>query len=127
MPSTERFRNALGFQYDTKTLGCPRRDWNGPMPILDLRQLTSRQLGPLLAEEAVLWRQELRWDYNASVELIKKFLDAHSLTGSTAIVDGKPAGYSIDLCRHVAAAVKDELKLGDLKIEFIPVTSADRM
>ena len=41
--------------------------------------------------------------------------------------DGRPAGYSIDLCRHVAAAVKSELKLADLKIEFIPVTSANRI
>lgn len=64
------------------------------MPIVDLRQVTSRQLDPLLVEESCLWRQKLRWDYTASVELIKKFLDAHSLTGSAAIVEGQSAGYA---------------------------------
>ncbi len=34
-----------------------------PMQIVDLRQLSSRQLEPLLAEEARQWKEELRWDY----------------------------------------------------------------
>jgi ribosomal protein S18 acetylase RimI-like enzyme len=64
------------------------------MQIVDLRQLTSRQLEPLLAEEVQQWRQELRWDYRASVDLIKKFVDARSLTGSAVINGGKPVGYA---------------------------------
>jgi ribosomal protein S18 acetylase RimI-like enzyme len=64
------------------------------MQIVDLRQLTSRQLDPLLAEEAQQWQQELRWDYRASIDLIKKFVDARSLTGSAVIEDGKPVGYA---------------------------------
>src|SRR6202790_1933687 len=64
------------------------------MQIVDLRQLTSRQLDPLLAEEAQQWRRELLWDYRASIDLIKKFVDARSLTGSAAIEDGHPVGYA---------------------------------
>ncbi len=64
------------------------------MHIVDLRQLTSRQLEPLLAEEAQQWEQQLRWDYRTSVELIKKFVDAHSLTGSAVIENGRPIGYA---------------------------------
>jgi ribosomal protein S18 acetylase RimI-like enzyme len=64
------------------------------MQIVDLRQLTSRQLDPLLAEEAQQWRQELLWDYRASIDLIKKFVDARSLTGSAVIEDGQPVGYA---------------------------------
>jgi glutamate/aspartate transport system substrate-binding protein len=41
--------------------------------------------------------------------------------------DGKPAGYSIDLCLQVAAAVKQTLKLADLKVGWLPVTPADRV
>ena len=41
--------------------------------------------------------------------------------------DGKPAGYSVDLCLQVAAAVKQSLKLGDLKITWVPVNPADRV
>ena len=64
------------------------------MAILDLRQLNSRQIEPLLAEEARHWKQELRWDYRSSVELIKKFVDAKSLAGCAAVEDGRAAGYA---------------------------------
>ena len=64
------------------------------MQIVDLRQLTSRQLDPLLAEEAQQWRKELLWDYRASIDLIKKFVDGRSLTGSAVIEDDQPVGYA---------------------------------
>src|SRR5215510_3334249 len=41
--------------------------------------------------------------------------------------DGKPAGYSVDLCLEVAAAIKQHLKLADLKINWVPATPADRV
>ena len=67
---------------------------SGSMQMVDLRQLSSWQLEPLLAEEAQQWRDELRWDYRASTELIKKFLDARSLTGSALLESGRPIGYA---------------------------------
>jgi hypothetical protein len=65
-----------------------------PMQIVDLRQLSSWQLDPLLSEEAQQWHGELQWDYRASVELIKKFVDARSLTGSAIMENGRPVGYA---------------------------------
>src|SRR5579862_8895394 len=65
-----------------------------PLQIIDLRQLSSWQLEPLLAEEVRQWREDLRWDYRASTELIKKFLDARSLTGSALLENGRPIGYA---------------------------------
>src|SRR5215813_3714944 len=41
--------------------------------------------------------------------------------------DGKPAGYSVDLCLQVAAAVKQALRLAELKVSWVPVTPADRI
>src|SRR5579872_385607 len=64
------------------------------MQIVDLRQLSSWQLEPLLAEEVQQWREELRWDYRPSVDLIKKFVDARSLTGSAILENGRPVGYA---------------------------------
>lgn len=64
------------------------------MAIVDLRQLNSRQIEPLLAEEARHWKQELQWDYRSSVELIKKFVDAKSLAGCAAVEGGRAAGYA---------------------------------
>src|SRR5262249_46204832 len=40
---------------------------------------------------------------------------------------GQAAGYSVDLCRRIAAAVKDNLKRSDLKITFVPVTAENRL
>src|ERR1700757_585844 len=39
---------------------------------------------------------------------------------------GKAAGYSVALCRRIADAVKAELNLPALAVEFVPVTSANR-
>jgi ribosomal protein S18 acetylase RimI-like enzyme len=64
------------------------------MQMVDLRQLSSWQLDPLLAEESQQWREELCWDYRASTELIKKFIDARSLTGSAILDEGRPVGYA---------------------------------
>ena len=63
------------------------------MTIVDLRQLSSRQIEPLLTEEAQRWREELRWDYRASLDLIKKFVEARSLAGCAALENGEAAGY----------------------------------
>ena len=41
--------------------------------------------------------------------------------------DGKPAGYSVDLCSHVASRVGRQLGLPNLKVTWTKVTVADRM
>src|ERR1700761_93975 len=65
-----------------------------PMNIVDLRQITVRQLEPLLEEESRHWRKELHWDYRGALELIKRFLEARALAGSVAFENGTAAGYS---------------------------------
>jgi len=60
------------------------------MQLLDLRQMPSRALEALFEEEQRHWLEELHWDYRASVQLIKKFIDAKSLAGFAALEgDGK--------------------------------------
>jgi glutamate/aspartate transport system substrate-binding protein len=46
-----------------------------------------------------------------------------SFTGS----DGKPTGYSIDLCKEIAVAVQQELKLANLAVQWVPVTPESRV
>jgi glutamate/aspartate transport system substrate-binding protein len=46
-----------------------------------------------------------------------------SFTGS----DGKPTGYSIDLCQEIAVAVQQELKLPNLAVRWVPVTPENRV
>jgi len=64
------------------------------MNIIDLRQATVRQLEPLLLEEASHWSEELHWDYRSALELIKRFLDAHALSGSVALKNDTAVGYA---------------------------------
>jgi ABC-type amino acid transport substrate-binding protein len=40
---------------------------------------------------------------------------------------GQPAGYAVELCRRIAAAVKEQLKLSELKVTFVPLKTAERM
>jgi len=40
---------------------------------------------------------------------------------------GQPSGYSVELCQRIAAAVKDQLKLNELKTTFVALTSENRL
>ncbi len=64
------------------------------MNIIDLRQTTVRQIEALLHEEAQHWQDELHWDYASALNLIKRFLDAHALSGCVAMEKGVALGYS---------------------------------
>ena len=41
--------------------------------------------------------------------------------------DGNPAGYSIDLCKEIAVAVQQDLKLPSLTVQWVPVTPEGRV
>jgi len=40
---------------------------------------------------------------------------------------GQATGYSVELCKRIAAAVKDHLKLKELKTTWVPLTTDDRL
>jgi ABC-type amino acid transport substrate-binding protein len=41
--------------------------------------------------------------------------------------DGQASGYSVELCRRIATAVKEELKLSSLKVTFVPLNTEERI
>jgi glutamate/aspartate transport system substrate-binding protein len=41
--------------------------------------------------------------------------------------DGQPAGYSIDLCLQIVGAIRQSLKLPELKVAWVAVTPGDRI
>ena len=51
--------------------------------------------------------------------------DASPLSYENA--DGEPSGYSVDLCRRIAAGVKAHLGNNDIETRFVRVTSDDRL
>jgi ribosomal protein S18 acetylase RimI-like enzyme len=61
---------------------------------IDLRDLDSGHLAKLLEEETAAWRTELDWDFRASADLVRRFLQLRSLNGFALAVGGEIAGYS---------------------------------
>jgi polar amino acid transport system substrate-binding protein/glutamate/aspartate transport system substrate-binding protein len=45
---------------------------------------------------------------------------------SSKNADGRYVGYSVALCQAIANALKKQLSIADLKIEYVPVTASDR-
>ena len=41
--------------------------------------------------------------------------------------DGEAAGYSVDFCRRIAAAVREHLSLADMRVTFVPLTTENRI
>lgn len=64
------------------------------MEILDLRQVTARELDPLFEEERLAWSEQLHWDYHDSVATIKRFVEARTLPGYVAMDNRRAVGYS---------------------------------
>ena len=41
--------------------------------------------------------------------------------------DGKAAGYAVDICRRIAVALRGNLGLADMNVEYVPVKAANRI
>jgi ribosomal protein S18 acetylase RimI-like enzyme len=71
-----------------------------PSPLVDLRDVTSAYLEPLLQEETEEWRTELDWDYRPSADLVRRFVDMRALTGFTLPGKSEAAGYGYYVCEE---------------------------
>jgi ABC-type amino acid transport substrate-binding protein len=76
----------------------------------------------------------------ASAQEIRLTLDKIRQTGAVSLgfretaapfsfsdKEGKPAGYSVDLCTRGVGAVRDALRLPELRVAWVPVTPATRI
>ena len=66
--------------------------------LIDLRDLQPEHLAPLLEEEIESWQTELDWDFEASADLVRRFLQVRALNGF-ALLEGdarnaRVTGYS---------------------------------
>ncbi|ADW69930.1 GNAT family N-acetyltransferase [Granulicella tundricola] len=75
--------------------------------ILDLRHFNARQLRPLLEEQAQVWKKRLRWNYEASTELLLKYLDQQILPGFVALLRGRILGYCFCVYEGNKAVIGD--------------------
>jgi ribosomal protein S18 acetylase RimI-like enzyme len=67
-------------------------------PLVELRDVTSAYLDPLLQEETEEWRTQLSWDYRPSADLVRRFVDMRALTGFALPGPVSAAGYAYYVC-----------------------------
>ena len=91
--------------------------------LVDLRNLRAGDLDLLLDEETEVWRDTLDWDFRASANLVRRFLDMQALNGSALLLNGHPIGY----CYFVSEERKG--LIGDLYVmkEFVTVENERRL
>ena len=77
------------------------------LEILDLRHYSAQTLRPLLEEESRIWSQTLAWDYQASTDLLLRYLDARVLPGFVAVEAGRVIGYAFCVYEDRKAIVGD--------------------
>jgi len=75
--------------------------------LVDLRQLSARDLQPLLAEETAGWAGLLDWDFSKSAELVRRFIDLHALSGHALMERGETIGYLYYVLEDYKALVGD--------------------
>ncbi len=77
------------------------------MELIDLRRLSSRELKPLFEEEEIFWREELLWDYRPSLELLRRYVDAHMLAGYAVRGSDGLCGYGFYVLQGHKAVIGD--------------------
>jgi ribosomal protein S18 acetylase RimI-like enzyme len=91
--------------------------------VIDLRELRPVDLEPLLEEEEATWHRLLDWDFRKSSDLVRHFVDMHSLSGCALVTGREAVGY--------AYYVLEEHKglIGDLYVRnaFSSVENEDRL
>ncbi len=70
-----------------------------------LTDLSSRELRPLLDEEAAFWRRELYWDYDDVAAAVAGGLDRRTLTGRVAQEGAEPIAYCYYMVDNLRAIV----------------------
>ncbi len=85
--------------------------------VVDLWQIRCDDLAPMLEEEIGVWREQLEWDFRASAELVRRFVEIHALSGF-ALLDGDDAvGYVYYICEEHKGLIGDLFLLEQYRTE----------
>jgi len=97
---------------------------------------TARALAGIAAAIAVGWLLPASAPAQDLQGTLKKIKDSgtivigyreQSLPFSFRGDDGKPVGYSVDLCQRIATGIQQQLKLAKLDVKWVPVTPENRI
>jgi ribosomal protein S18 acetylase RimI-like enzyme len=65
-----------------------------PAEVVELPQLNVTDLDPLLNEEIGVWQRRFAWDFRSSADLLRRFLQIHSLYGYALRAEREVIGYA---------------------------------
>ena len=75
--------------------------------IIELPQLTVSDLDPLLNEEIGVWEKRFCWNFRPSADLLRRFLQTHSLYGYALRINREVAGYVYYVCEGRKGLIGD--------------------
>src|SRR5438270_5764591 len=75
--------------------------------VVELAQVTVPELDVLLEDEIRAWRQRFAWDFRPSADLLRRFLQMHSLSGYALRSAGRIAGYAYHVCEGRKGLIGD--------------------
>jgi ribosomal protein S18 acetylase RimI-like enzyme len=75
--------------------------------VVQLPHLRPLDLDPLLAEEIGAWEQQFAWDFRPSADLLRRFLQIRSLSGSALRLDDRVIGYAYSVCENRKGLIGD--------------------
>jgi ribosomal protein S18 acetylase RimI-like enzyme len=75
--------------------------------LIELPKVTVGDLDPLLAEEIAVWEQRFAWDFRPSAELLRRFLQIHSLYGYALVSGSRMIGYAYQVCEGRKGLIGD--------------------
>jgi len=80
-----------------------RRDWQ----LVELRRVSAEQLAPVLDEEIASWKTGLDWDFRASADLVRKFVQMQALAGFALMRGNRAIGYCYYVCEEGKGLIGD--------------------
>jgi ribosomal protein S18 acetylase RimI-like enzyme len=75
--------------------------------LVDLWQVRVDELEAMLAEEIGAWMEQLDWDFRASAELVRRFVEVHALNGFALLVGHEAVGYAYYVCEERKGLIGD--------------------
>jgi ribosomal protein S18 acetylase RimI-like enzyme len=79
-----------------------------PLPeVVELATLGTRDLDPLFYQEIQLWDKRFHWDFRASADLLRRFIQLNSLCGYALVSQQSVVGYSYYVCENRKGLIGD--------------------
>jgi ribosomal protein S18 acetylase RimI-like enzyme len=75
--------------------------------VVELSSLTTRDLDPLFLDEIAVWEKRFHWDFRPSADLLRRFVQAHSLHGYALAAGGQVSGYTYYVCEGRKGLIGD--------------------